>query len=68
MDDDAGSFASLKNHIHQIDMLFPVWLYVTRTDGTLEGAYIAEAPLRVYNVLDAHGACTASTRRTKCMI
>ena len=29
VDDDAGSYASLKNHIHQIDILFPVWLYVT---------------------------------------
>ena len=39
VDDDAGSFASLKSHIHQIDMLFPDWLYVTRADGTLEGAF-----------------------------
>ena len=37
VDDDAGSYASFKNHIHQIDMLFPEWLYVTRADGTLRG-------------------------------
>jgi cellulose synthase/poly-beta-1,6-N-acetylglucosamine synthase-like glycosyltransferase/peptidoglycan/xylan/chitin deacetylase (PgdA/CDA1 family)/spore germination protein YaaH len=55
VDDDAGSFASLKSHIHQIDMLFPDWLYVTRADGTLEGAFTAEAPLRAFPVLDAHG-------------
>src|ERR1700761_3727952 len=55
VDDDAGSYASLKNHIHQIDILFPVWLYVTKADGTLQGASIAQAPLRVYNVVDAHG-------------
>ncbi len=55
VDDDAGSYASLKNHIHQIDILFPVWLYVTKQDGTLQGASIAQAPLRVYNVVDAHG-------------
>jgi cellulose synthase/poly-beta-1,6-N-acetylglucosamine synthase-like glycosyltransferase/peptidoglycan/xylan/chitin deacetylase (PgdA/CDA1 family)/spore germination protein YaaH len=55
VDDDAGSFASLKSHIHQIDMLIPDWLYVTRADGTLEGAFIAEAPLRAFPVLDAHG-------------
>ena len=55
VDDDAGSFASLKSHIHQLDMLFPDWLYVTRADGTLEGAYTAEAPLRAFPVLDAHG-------------
>src|ERR1700734_206917 len=55
VDDDAASYASLKNHIHQIDILFPVWLYVSTADGTLQGAQIAEAPLRVYNVVDAHG-------------
>jgi peptidoglycan-N-acetylglucosamine deacetylase len=55
VDDDAGSYASLKSHIHQIDMLFPEWLYATTADGTLEGAQTAEAPLRVYNVVDAHG-------------
>jgi spore germination protein YaaH len=55
VDDDAGSFASLKNHVHQIDILFPVWLYVTGPDGTLQGAQTAEAPLRVYNVVDARG-------------
>ncbi len=55
VDDDAGSYASLKSHIHQIDILFPVWLYVSTADGTLQGAQIAEAPLRVYNVVDAHG-------------
>jgi peptidoglycan-N-acetylglucosamine deacetylase len=55
VDDDAGSYASLKNHIHQIDILFPVWLYASTADGTLQGAQVAEAPLRVYNVVDAHG-------------
>jgi cellulose synthase/poly-beta-1,6-N-acetylglucosamine synthase-like glycosyltransferase/peptidoglycan/xylan/chitin deacetylase (PgdA/CDA1 family)/spore germination protein YaaH len=55
VDDDAGSYASLKNHIHQIDMLFPVWLYVSTPDGTLQGAQTAEAPLRVFDVVDAHG-------------
>ena len=55
VDDDAGSYASLKAHIHQIDILFPVWLYVTSADGTLEGGLIAEAPARVYNVVDANG-------------
>jgi spore germination protein YaaH len=45
----------LKSHIHQIDMLFPVWLYVTTAGRQLQGAQTAEAPLRVYNVVDAHG-------------
>jgi cellulose synthase/poly-beta-1,6-N-acetylglucosamine synthase-like glycosyltransferase/peptidoglycan/xylan/chitin deacetylase (PgdA/CDA1 family)/spore germination protein YaaH len=55
VDDDAGSYASLRSHIHQLDMIFPEWLYVTTADGTLQGAQIAEAPLRIYNVVDAHG-------------
>src|SRR6202522_4253879 len=55
VDDDAGSYASLRNHIHQIDMLFPVWLYVDTTDGPLKAAQVAEAPIRVYNVVDEHG-------------
>src|SRR3984885_16354608 len=59
VDDDPGSYASLKNHIHQIDILFPVWLYVTKQDGTLQGASIAQAPLRIYNVVDAHGVHSA---------
>src|ERR1700689_3806211 len=55
VDDDAGSFASLKSHIHQIDMLFPEWLNPTTADGKLKGAFTAEAPLRVFDVIDAHG-------------
>jgi peptidoglycan-N-acetylglucosamine deacetylase len=55
VDDDAGSYASLKSHIHQIDMLFPEWLYATTADGKLKGAFTAEAPLRVFDVIDAHG-------------
>jgi peptidoglycan-N-acetylglucosamine deacetylase len=55
VDDDAGSYASLKSHIHQIDMLFPEWLYVDTPDGQLKGAFTAEAPLRVFDIIDAHG-------------
>jgi peptidoglycan-N-acetylglucosamine deacetylase len=55
VDDDPASYASLRTHIHQIDILFPVWLYVTGSDGTLQGASIAQAPLRVFNVVGAHG-------------
>ena len=55
VDDDAGSYASFRNHVHQIDILFPVWLYVTKGDGRLQGASIAQAPLQVFNVVDGHG-------------
>ena len=32
---DAASYSSLKEHIHQIDLLFPQWLHVDSPDGTL---------------------------------
>ncbi len=35
VDDDAASFASFREHVHQIDLLFPEWLHVTTPDGTL---------------------------------
>jgi peptidoglycan-N-acetylglucosamine deacetylase len=33
--DDAASYSSLKQHIRQIDLLFPQWLHVDSPDGTL---------------------------------
>jgi cellulose synthase/poly-beta-1,6-N-acetylglucosamine synthase-like glycosyltransferase/peptidoglycan/xylan/chitin deacetylase (PgdA/CDA1 family)/spore germination protein YaaH len=33
--DDAGSYSSFKEHVHQIDMLFPEWLHSDAPDGTL---------------------------------
>jgi cellulose synthase/poly-beta-1,6-N-acetylglucosamine synthase-like glycosyltransferase/peptidoglycan/xylan/chitin deacetylase (PgdA/CDA1 family)/spore germination protein YaaH len=33
--DDPSSYSSLKEHIHQIDLLFPQWLHVTAPTGTL---------------------------------
>ena len=35
--DDATSFSSLKQHLHQIDLLFPQWLHVDAPEGTLLG-------------------------------
>jgi cellulose synthase/poly-beta-1,6-N-acetylglucosamine synthase-like glycosyltransferase/peptidoglycan/xylan/chitin deacetylase (PgdA/CDA1 family)/spore germination protein YaaH len=35
--DDAGSYSSLKEHIHQIDLLFPQWLHAVSPQGTLMG-------------------------------
>ena len=55
VDDDAGSFASLKNHIHQIDILFPEWLYTVNADGTLQGASTLESPVRMFDLVDSHG-------------
>jgi peptidoglycan-N-acetylglucosamine deacetylase len=55
VDDDAGSYSSLKAHIHQIDMLFPDWLHVTAPNGTLQAASTTQYPARVYDVVDANG-------------
>ena len=35
VDDDAASYSSLKQHIKQIDLLFPEWLHVVNADGSL---------------------------------
>src|SRR6185503_17798543 len=35
--DDAASYSSLKEHVHQIDLLFPQWLHIDGTSTVLEG-------------------------------
>ena len=35
--DDEASYASLKEHVHQIDLLFPQWLHVDAPQGQLLG-------------------------------
>src|SRR4051812_32720430 len=34
---DAASFSSLRNYVHQIDILYPDWLHVLTPDGHLQG-------------------------------
>ena len=34
---DAASFSSLKEYVHQIDLLFPEWLHVLTPDGRVQG-------------------------------
>jgi cellulose synthase/poly-beta-1,6-N-acetylglucosamine synthase-like glycosyltransferase/peptidoglycan/xylan/chitin deacetylase (PgdA/CDA1 family)/spore germination protein YaaH len=46
--DDAASYSSFKEHVHQIDMLFPQWLHVNAPQGTLmamSGDNIREYPV-----------------------
>jgi cellulose synthase/poly-beta-1,6-N-acetylglucosamine synthase-like glycosyltransferase/peptidoglycan/xylan/chitin deacetylase (PgdA/CDA1 family)/spore germination protein YaaH len=52
--DDEGAYSSLKQHIHQIDMLFPDWLHVMTPDGQLK-ASTALYPVHIYDVVDAAG-------------
>ena len=35
--DDAASYSSLKEHVHQIDLLFPQWLHVDAPAGHADG-------------------------------
>jgi cellulose synthase/poly-beta-1,6-N-acetylglucosamine synthase-like glycosyltransferase/peptidoglycan/xylan/chitin deacetylase (PgdA/CDA1 family)/spore germination protein YaaH len=50
VDDDAPSYSSLKEHVHQIDLLFPQWLHVDAPQGTLLG--INNDSHREYAVVD----------------
>jgi cellulose synthase/poly-beta-1,6-N-acetylglucosamine synthase-like glycosyltransferase/peptidoglycan/xylan/chitin deacetylase (PgdA/CDA1 family)/spore germination protein YaaH len=54
VDWDAASYSSLKEHIKQIDLLFPEWLHVVSTDGTIT-AYTLDDN-RQYPVVDKSGA------------
>ena len=48
--DDAASYTSLKEHVHQIDMLFPQWLHVDSPNGTLMA--MSNDNLREYPVIE----------------
>jgi cellulose synthase/poly-beta-1,6-N-acetylglucosamine synthase-like glycosyltransferase/spore germination protein YaaH/peptidoglycan/xylan/chitin deacetylase (PgdA/CDA1 family) len=48
--DDAASYSSLKEHIHQIDILFPQWLHVDSPNGTL--MMMSADNLREYPVIE----------------
>src|SRR3954469_5785030 len=34
---DAGSYASLREYVQQIDLLYPEWLHVTNQEGRIQG-------------------------------
>ncbi|MBE7180591.1 MAG: polysaccharide deacetylase, partial [Terriglobus roseus] len=50
VDEDAASYSSLRQHVQQIDLLFPTWLRVITPDGKLT-AYTA-GDYRPFNVID----------------
>ena len=52
VEDDPASYSSLKEHIKQIDLLFPEWLHVVTPDGTLTSYTIDN---RAYPVVDRAG-------------
>ena len=51
---DSEGYASLKAHIHQIDILFPDWLHVIAPDGQLK-AVTSLYPAHFYDVVDKAG-------------
>ena len=53
VDTDAAAYASLKQHIKQIDLLFPEWLHVLTPDGSLTGYSSEDA--RAFTVIDKGG-------------
>ena len=52
VEDDPASYSSLKQHIHQIDLLFPEWLHVVTPDGSLTSYSMDN---RSFAVVDATG-------------
>ena len=51
---DPQGYASLKTHIHQIDLLFPDWLHLVSPDGDLK-AVTNLYPAHFYSVVDHAG-------------
>ncbi len=51
---DEQSYASLKAHIHQVDILFPDWLHVTQPTGELQAIGMFY-PASYYSVVDKGG-------------
>ncbi len=54
-DADPASYASFKEHVKQIDLLFPEWLHVTTADGTLTGFSADNTPFAVVDSAGVHG-------------
>jgi cellulose synthase/poly-beta-1,6-N-acetylglucosamine synthase-like glycosyltransferase/peptidoglycan/xylan/chitin deacetylase (PgdA/CDA1 family)/spore germination protein YaaH len=52
VEDDPASYSSLKQHIKQIDLLFPWWIHIVTPDGTLTSYSLDNRP---YDVVDAGG-------------
>ena len=52
VEDDPASYSSLKEHIHQIDLLFPEWLHMVAPDGSLSYFSLDN---RAYPLIDQAG-------------
>ena len=54
--DDATSYSSFKEHVHQIDMLFPEWLHVDAAKGNADGDEQRQHHPRIPGDRRKHGA------------
>ena len=61
VDWDPASYSSLKEHIKQIDLLFPGWLHVLNQDGTVTA--LTPDDNSPYNVVDRAGAHSVDQER-----
>ncbi len=52
VEDDPASYSSLKQHISQIDLLFPEWVHVVTPDGSLTSYTVDNRP---FAIVDAGG-------------
>jgi cellulose synthase/poly-beta-1,6-N-acetylglucosamine synthase-like glycosyltransferase/peptidoglycan/xylan/chitin deacetylase (PgdA/CDA1 family)/spore germination protein YaaH len=55
VEDDPASYSSLKQHIHQIDLLFPEWIHVVTPDGALTSYSLDNRPFHVVDAKGVHG-------------
>ena len=51
---DKGSYSSLKEYVHQIDLLFPEWLHVLTPDGRIQGLNEVNQPFDVVRGNSVH--------------
>ncbi len=54
VDYDASSYSSLRQHVNQIDMLFPEWLHVITPDGRLTAYSVDNRPFAVVDNAGVH--------------
>ncbi|HXE09652.1 MAG TPA: glycosyltransferase [Acidobacteriaceae bacterium] len=54
VDDDEASYSSLRQHIGQIDLLFPWWLHVISSDGALTSYSLDKRPFAVVDQSGVH--------------
>ena len=55
VEDDPASYSSLKQHIRQIDLIFPEWIHVVTPDGKLTSFSLDNRPFDVVDAAGVHG-------------